>query len=413
MPSEIAWREVETKARGVLVTGAPHVMVIHQGQLGVLPAMRALKRAGARVTLAIASTSPTSAGASRYADRVVLQPPLGDRCRFLEFAHDAARIGGVDVILPMGDPALVAMQPYRTELEAIVPVAAAPAASVAIAVDKAATIARARGVEGSLRVPVTTTPGSAAEAVATWRSRFPVLVKPRTGSNTVGIRIARDPAELQRTFELTASEHGPTLVQEVIDYRPGDKFVLLYLFDHRGELSAWYAQQIRVESRAISVGDGTVRHRGGNALLWRSASDPELLEKGRRLLSSLGWRGLAAIEGAFDRRDGQPYLFEINPRLDATSTLALSQGRNFAYDACLVALERLPPRRLDLVAGHRARKDLFTILAARELRPALALLDPRVRPPVPIRLDPVPFVREAARLLRKRRHGRKVMPSDA
>ena len=134
------------------------------------------------------------------------------------------------------------------------------------------------------------------------------------------------------------------------------------------------------------------------ALLWRSDSNANLLEKGRRLLASMGWRGLAGIEGAFGRRDGQPYLFEINPRLDATGTLALLRGPNLAYDACLVALQRVPPRRLDLVAGHRARKDLFIMLAARELRPALALLDPRFRPPVPIRLDPVPFVREVARL---------------
>ena len=387
-------------------------MVIHQGQLGALAVMRALKRAGARVTLAIASPPPASAGASRYADRVVLQPPMGDRRRFLEFARDAARIGGVDVILPMGDAALVAMQPYRAELEAIVPVAAAPAANVAIAVDKAATIARARGVSEGLRVPATTTPLSAAEA-ATWRGRFPVLVKPRTGTGAVGVRLAGNTAELRRAFELTTREHGPALVQEVIDYRPGDKFVLLYLFDHGGDLAAWYDQRILLECRAIAVGDGTMRRRGGNSLLWRSDSNANLLEKGRRLLASMGWRGLAGIEGAFGRRDGQPYLFEINPRLDATGTLALLRGPNLAYDACLVALQRVPPRRLDLVAGHRARKDLFIMLAARELRPALALLDPRFRPPVPIRLDPVPFVREVARLLSKRLPGSTATVPDA
>ena len=405
--------ELHTRACREVAAGAPHVMVLHQGQLASLVVMRALKQGGARVTLAIGSTSPLSAGASRFADHVVGHPRLADRYRFLEFAREAARVGGVDHILPIGDAALVAMQPYRAELEGVLPVAAAPAAHVAIAVDKAATIARARGVQASLRVPVATTPGSAAEAVATWRGRFPVLVKPRTGSGTVGVRIARDPAELQRGFELTASEHGPTLVQELIDYRPGDKFVLHYLFDHRGGLSACYAQRILLECRAISAGDGTMRRRGGNALLWRSYSDPGLLERGRRLLSSLGWRGLAAIEGAFDCRPGQPYLFEINPRLDATGSLALTCGLNLAYDACLVALQRVPPRRLDLAAGHRARKDLFMMLAARELRPALALLDPRFRPPVPIRIDPVPFIHEAARLLRKWRQGRKAMLPDA
>ena len=268
------WGQVETGARRAVATCVPHVMVIHQGQLGALAVMRALKRGGARVTLAIASSSPVSAGASRHADHVVQHPPLGDRGCFLEFAGEAARTGGVDVILPMGEAALVAMHPYRAELEEIVPLAAAPAASIAIAVDKAATIDHARDVQGGLRVPATTTPLSAAEA-ATWRGRFPVLVKPRTGTGAVGVRLAGDTAELRRAFELTTREHGPALVQEVIDYRPGGKFVLLYLFDHGGDLAAWYDQRILLECRAIAVGDGTMRRRGGNSLLWRSELERE------------------------------------------------------------------------------------------------------------------------------------------
>ena len=68
----------------------------------------------------------------------------------------------------------------------------------------------------------------------------------------------------------------------------------------------------------------------------------------------------------------------------------------------LVAVGREPPLQLGFQAGRRARKGPFTMLDARELRSALGLLDPRVAPPLPILQDPLPLMREAARLVGKR-----------
>jgi hypothetical protein len=191
-------------------------------------------------------------------------------------------------------------------------------------------------------------------------------------------------------------------VQQHVEYLPGEKHVLLYLFDGRKDLRSWYGQRVVLERKSLRVGVGQERARGGVSLLWESHDDEILLRRGRNLLEALGWRGVAAIECARDRRDGRHYLFEIDARLDWIVTLPLRYGPNFAYDSCLVALGRQPPLQLRFQTGRRARKGPFTMLDARELRSALGLLDPRVAPPLPILRDPLPLVREAARLIGKR-----------
>ena len=212
----------------------------------------------------------------------------------------------------------------------------------------------------SFRVPPTLVPETAEEAVESWTGRYPVVVKPRTGTGSEGLRLARDADELGATFALVSRRYPKLMVQEQICYRPGAKFVLLYLFDAGRRLRSWYAQRVLLERRSISIGIGAGRERmrGGVALLWRSVKNDDLLERGRRLLEALGWCGIAAIECARDERDGQYYLFEINARLDGTSTLALRDGPNFAYNSCLVALDRELPLELDLSWPRRPQRSL-------------------------------------------------------
>ena len=383
-------------------TGSLHVLVLDGGAQFTPPIMSALKRRGARVTLGAAAGDRCPAVASSFHDGVVRHPPLDNSRSFTAFLREFVRSAGVDVVLPTVDEALIAMHPYRTELESIVPLAIPPSECVASALDKFETVARAREVLGGFLVPPTVAASTAAEASGKWAGRFPVVVKPRTGTGSEGIRLARDREELARVYELVSRRYPAPLIQERVDYLPGEKHVLLYLFDGRKELRSWYGQRVVLERKSLRVGVGQERARGGVSLLWESHGDENLLRRGRQLLEALGWRGVAAIECARDRRDGQYYLFEINARLDGTVTLPLRYGPNFAHDACLVAVGREPPLQLRFQAGRRARKGPFTMLDARELRSALGLLDPRVAPPLPILRDPLPLMCEAARLVGKR-----------
>ena len=381
-----------------------HVLVLDGGAEFSPPVMRALKRRGARVTLAVPLDGEAPAARSRFCDAVVHHPPLEGAEGAVAFLHDVVSRLSVDVVLPTEDEGVIALRPHRAELERIVPLAMPPEECLECALDKATTVLRTGENGASFRVPPTLVPETAEEAVESWTGRYPVVVKPRTGTGSEGLRLARDADELGATFALVSRRYPKLMVQEQICYRPGAKFVLLYLFDAGRRLRSWYAQRVLLERRSISIGIGAGRERmrGGVALLWRSVKNDDLLERGRRLLEALGWCGIAAIECARDERDGQYYLFEINARLDGTSTLALRDGPNFAYNSCLVALDRELPLELDFRAGRGARKGPFTMLDAREFRSVLGLLDPRFAAPLPALLDPVPVIREALRLLRKR-----------
>ncbi len=390
-----------------------HVLVLDGGAQFSPPIMRALKQRGARVTLGTRAGENCPAVASRFCDGVVRHPPLDDALRFTAFLRDLVGRLAIDVVLPIVDEALVALQPYRSELERIVPFAIPPAECVASALDKAETAVRAGTIPGGFLVPPTLTPLTAAEAVQAWTGRFPVVVKPRTGTGSEGIRLARNREELAQVYELVSHRYPRPLIQEQVAYLPGEKHVLLYLFDGRKELRSWYGQRVLLERQSLRVGIGQERTRGGVSLLWESHHDESLLRRGQRLLEALGWQGVAAIECARDHRDGQYYLFEINARLDGTVTLPLRHGPNFAHDSCLVALGRQPSLQLSFQAGRRARKGPFTMLDARELRSALGLLDPRVAPPVAMLRDPLPLVREAARLIAKRLPRRASVANEA
>ena len=268
---------------------------------------------------------------------------------------------------------MLALGPYRAAVEAIAPVAMPPDHCLAIALDKSATVASIGSVSTEFAVPATIAPASAEEAAEAWTGRFPVIVKPRVGTGSEEIRVARDPSELHHVFTTVHRQYPKPLVQEQIQYLPGEKFVLLYLFDHQGTLRSWYGQQVILERRSLRVGIRAGWERGGVSLLWRSHQDQVLLERGGTMLKALNWSGLAALECARDRRDGEYYLFEINARLDGTSTLALRHGPNFAYNSCLVALRQIPHTALEFPVGARCVQRAIYDAGRSGMRSALRL----------------------------------------
>lgn len=336
-----------------------------------------------------------------YADYLP-HPALSDASSFQEFLLDYAGANGDVVLLPFDDGALVALQPIRAELDQLMSVAAAPYEPTAIALDKSRTLEAAARLETGLCAPATIVPTSAEDAVARWTGPWPVIVKPRTGAGAEGIRLARNADELRASYALVASAYDRPLVQMAIQYEISRKFGLFYLFDGCGRLRSWYGQRLEAEQHAIGVGGTGTKIAGGIGLLWQSWFDRELLERGRHLLQSIGWRGLAFIEGAYDERDGKPYIFEINARLGGTQALSLKEGVNFVHDACLVAVGRTPPERLRFRTGVRAKRDPFALLKTGDPALMLRMLDPTRVSSIPGLADPRPVVESIWRRLAKR-----------
>jgi len=78
---------------------------------------------------------------------------------------------------------------------------------------------------------------------------------------------------------------------------------------------------------------------GGTSTLREHQPNPVIEEMAHKLLSSLGWHGLAMVEFKYSPTTRQGWLIEINPRLWGSLHLAISAGVEFPYLLYLAATE--------------------------------------------------------------------------
>ncbi|HET8852313.1 MAG TPA: ATP-grasp domain-containing protein, partial [Ktedonobacteraceae bacterium] len=155
------------------------------------------------------------------------------------------------------------------------------------------------------------------------------------------------------------------------------------------------------------------------------AFPPDIGDQGERLVREIGLEGCSHVEF---RRDssGVPYLMEVNPRLAASTELAVRSGVDFPY----LLHQWANGDKIDMVKSYRVgvwlrylRGDITTTLASVKQRgrpgvtpPARAILDFGVSFFVPMRYvyvdwkDPLPVSTAIAGFVRdsiKRFRGRK------
>ena len=94
---------------------------------------------------------------------------------------------------------------------------------------------------------------------------------------------------------------------------------------------------------------------GGPSTLRESIRDDALVGIAERLLSLLGWVGVAMVEFKVDPRDGRPKLLEVNPRFWGSLQHAIACGVDFPFLLYSLAMEG-DVRRLDgYQVGRRSR----------------------------------------------------------
>ena len=149
---------------------------------------------------------------------------------------------------------------------------------------------------------------SFAEALSRNAISFPVFIKPRTGSGSVGARRVHSLLELERAFE-----EDPTLiVQELVVGADVDADVYIDTISH--ELVSAFTK------RKISTTIG-----GANKTI--SFRDKALFEAIKRAVSVLQLNGPSDID--FFIRDGEYLLSEVNPRFGGAYLHAYGAGIDF------------------------------------------------------------------------------------
>lgn len=150
---------------------------------------------------------------------------------------------------------------------------------------------------------------------------LPVIVKPRSGSGSRGIRMISNVSDLERL------ERDATLLcQELL---PGPEYSIDVFATREGEvLAAVPRERLKVDS--------------GIAITGRTSHDEELQEFGAAVARLIGLNTVANVQ-AKGAKEGVPALLEVNPRFPGTMPLTIASGVDMPRLAVDEALGRGVP----------------------------------------------------------------------
>ena len=298
------------------------VLVTDGDQRASLAVVRSLGAAGHSVH--VCATRPTSlAAASRFAQSEhVVASALAAPSRFADEVHATVVQNDIDTLIPMTEPALLALLPRRAQFNDVL-IPFADAGTFKAISDKQAVLDAA--LEAGIAIPAQTILSAADDAHALEMAtlRFPVVVKPARsvsagaeGRLKLSVRHAATEDELRNILVEIDSRAYPLLLQQRI-VGPGiGIFVLVW----DGKLVAQFAHR-RIREKPPSGGVSVYRN--------SVEVDRALLDASLRLLSEFDWRGVAMIEYKVDAATNTPYLMEINGRFWGSLQLAVDSGVDF------------------------------------------------------------------------------------
>lgn len=260
--------------------------------------------------------------------------PRGDGPDFVDAIIDLCRADSIDVVFSTVDAELPALAARRDELKAVGAVLAAPSVeTLNVTLDK---YLLAECVTGAARVPAThllTAEGTSEQ----WD--FPVIVKPRRGAGSRGVRIVES-----REALLAIGFDEALIIQEFL---PGDEYSVDVFADASGRvLVAVPRTRTRVDS-GVSIAGRTVR-------------DTVLEDTAATVATAIGLTGVANVQLRLDR-DGVPALLEVNPRFPGAMPLTIAAGADMPSLALDLALGTELPEQIEFaeIANVRYLEDVF------------------------------------------------------
>lgn len=261
--------------------------------------------------------------------RRILQPGLSPD--FVDGIRTLVAQDSIDVVISTVDVELPPLAARRNDLGAVL--AAPSEATLAVTLDKWELAQRCAPL---LRVPVTRLLN--ADGIAL-RWAFPVIVKPRRGAGSRGVRLVPDRAAL------SAMEPDEALI--IQEHLPGDEYSVDVLADADGGVVAAVPRtRTRVDS-GVSIAGQTVH-------------DEALEQTAAAVARAIGLRGVANVQLRRDA-DGVPALLEVNPRFPGALPLTIAAGVDMPSLVLDLALGVEIPKRIDFIelANVRFLEDVF------------------------------------------------------
>lgn len=266
-------------------------------------------------------------------DRRRIVPP-GRSEGFVDALIGMSRDDGIDVLFSTVDVELPGLAARRDELAAAGTALAAPSHDTLVTcLDKYTLVQR---VDGKARIPVTRLLNRDGVG-ADWT--FPVIVKPRSGAGSRGVRLIPDRAALE-----ALGTDVSIIIQENL---PGEEFSVDVLAGLDGEVIAAVPRSRERVDSGVSIAGRTVRR-------------AELSDTAAAVARAIGLTGVANVQLRYSS-DGVPALLEVNPRFPGAMPLTIAAGVDMPSLLLDLVLGRPVPSAVDFeeLANVRFLEDVF------------------------------------------------------
>jgi predicted ATP-grasp superfamily ATP-dependent carboligase len=288
-----------------------------------LAVTRSLGRQGYTV-LVCGSSSYTLASSSRFCQQGEVVPdPLKYGEAYAEAICNLAFKEKIDVILPMTEQSIYLLNLCRKRLPKTTTLACPRTDQVRILSNKMSLFKLAERLGVAMPQTFFLNNNNDLSLIINSIFEYPVVIKPalsrivvNEGFLSTNVTYAANRAELEAQYATSPALRFPSMIQDKI-VGPGTG--LFTLFDNNRHLALFSHRRLREKPPS-----------GGVSVVSESVPlDNEMVEAASRLLSAVGWQGVAMVEFKRDERDGRPKLMEINGRFWGTLQLAISCGVDF------------------------------------------------------------------------------------
>lgn len=280
----------------------------------VLPIVKGLKKLGCHITI-ICFSKLDVGYSTKYADeRILLSCKESDIQYQEQYVLNLIQNQKFDLVIPMSDETAEYLSRNKESISKYAAVAVNDYDIFKLAANKNNTMRICQ--ENGISCPKTYLN---LREVDFSELPFPVVVKPETGCGSIGFKIVQDVDHLNSVIREYEQKNYKLCIQEYIPQN-GPQFGAEVFRDKYGNFSFLVIDE---KPRWFPLD-------GGSPTINISIHDKTMKEMSEKLLNTMQWEGYANIDFVLDKRDKQPKILEVNPRLSAATKLNYCLGIDVA-----------------------------------------------------------------------------------
>lgn len=260
--------------------------------------------------------------------------PAGANKNFFATIFNICETQKIDTIFSTVDSELLVLAKRRDELTKIGTVLAASSVeSLEICLDK---YILAKTCEKHVNVP-TTKLLNVSGTTHNWD--FPVIVKPRKGSGSLGVKLVKNRLELESL--------GIDETQIIQENLPGQEFSVDVLSNLNGEVLAAVPRSRELIDSGVSIAGRTINNKS-------------LINLATNIVQKVGLSTVANVQLRYDK-NGKPALLEVNPRFSGAMPLTIAAGVDMPALLHKIMLKETVEKNISFqeIANVRYLEDIF------------------------------------------------------